>query len=269
MPLTDHLGELRRRITIIVVAILITAVVMYEATPAIIEILVDPIAGFLPNGGKLTVLTALGGFTIRFKVAMFIAVIVCSPLIIWEIMAFFLPALKPNERKWVVPTVAALVALFFLGMIFCYFVILRAAFGWLIGETLEFATVTATAEDYLNMIMLFEIGFGIAFELPLVIFYLAILHLVPYRTLREQWRYVYVGLMVLSAMVTPDASPVTMVLMFAALIGLYELSLLVARQVIVAREGRAALKYTREDYDNLDEDDEDEAEGHARGVRTK
>jgi sec-independent protein translocase protein TatC len=257
MPLTDHLGEFRRRLTIIIVALLITACVMYEATPSIIEILVDPIAQYLPNGGKLTVLTALGGFTIRFKVAMFVAVIVCTPLTIWEIMAFFLPALKPNERKWVEPTVAALVILFFIGMVFCYFVILPAAFGWLIQQTNDFATVTPTAEDYLNMIMLFEIGFGLAFELPLVIFYLVVLHLVPYRTMRQQWRYVYIGLMVLSAMVTPDGSPVTMLLMFAALIGLYELSLLIARQVIVVREGKQALKYTRDDYDNLDEEDDD------------
>ena len=256
MPIMDHLGELRRRLTIIVVALIITAVVRYEATPSIVDILVDPIREYLPNGGQLVVLTALGGFTIRFKVAMFNAAIMCTPLIIWEIMAFFLPALKPNERKWVVPTVAALVALFFIGMVFCYFVILPAAFGWLIEQIDDFAQIYANAEDYLNMIMLFEVGFGIAFELPLVVFYLCILHLVPYSTMRKQWRYVYVGLMALSAIVTPDASPVTMLLMFAALVALYELTLLIARYVIVAREGRKALKYTREDYENLDEDDD-------------
>jgi len=84
----------------------------------------------------------------------------------------------------------------------------------------------------------------------LVIFYLVILHLVPYKILREQWRYVYVGLLVLSAVVTPDASPVTMALMFAALILLYEVALGVARSVIVARDGKAALKWTREEYAN-------------------
>ena len=88
-------------------------------------------------------------------------------------MAFILPALKPKERKWVVPTVAALVALFFIGMIFCYYVIQPAAFGWLLDQSFEFAQNMADAEDYLNIYMLLEIGFGIAFELPLVIFYLS------------------------------------------------------------------------------------------------
>lgn len=249
MPLTDHLGELRRRLTIVVVSLLVTAVVLYEATPTLIDIMIDPIRSSLPKGSQLTVFTVLGGFTIRFKVAMFFAMIVCTPIIIWEAMAFFLPALKKNERRWVIPTVAAMVVLFFLGMIFCYFIIQQAAVGWMIGQTVDFANVIADAEDYLNIMMLLEIGFGIAFQLPLVIFYLSVLHVVPYKTFRAQWRYIYVGLMVLSAVVTPDASPVTMILMFAALIALYEVALAIARYVLVARDGKESLKWSREEYE--------------------
>lgn len=248
MPLFDHLGELRRRFTIVVVSLIVTAIVVYFATPALIDLMMEPIEEAL-HGNPLTVTTALGGFTIRFKVAFFFSVIICSPIIIWEAMAFFLPALKPNERRWVVPTVAAMVALFFLGMVFCYFVIQQAAFGWLIDQTYEFGNQLNNAEDFLDVFMMLEIGFGLAFQLPLVIFYLSILHLVPYKTFREQWRMVYVGLMALSAVVTPDASPVTMVLMFAALIALYEVALAVARYIIIARDGKAALKWTREDYE--------------------
>ena len=248
MPLFDHIGELRRRVTIIVVSVVVAAVIIYFATPSLIELMIDQIRDAM-RGGDLYVFTALGGFTIRFKVACFFAVIVCTPIIIWELMAFFLPALKPSERKWVVPTVGAMVFLFFLGMVFCYFVIQPAAFGWLLGESDAFATTMADAEDYLNIYMMLEIGFGVAFQLPLVIFYLTIFHLVPYATLRGQWRYVYVGLMVLSAVVTPDASPVTMFLMFAALIALYEVALAVARYVLVARDGKESLKWTRADYE--------------------
>ncbi len=63
--------------------------------------------------------------------------------------------------------------------------------------TQEFAGTINEASDYLFIIMMFEIGFGVTFQLPLVIFYLAILHLVPYKDMRGQWRYVYVGLMIL------------------------------------------------------------------------
>ncbi len=249
MPLMDHLGELRRRLTIIIVSVLITAVVVYEATPTLIDFLLDPIKDNLAGSG-LTVFSVLGGFTIRFKVAVFFSLIICSPVVIWEILGFFLPALKPKERKWVIPTVAVMVVLFYLGMIFCYLVIQNAAVGWMIGQSADFAAVIPDAEDYLNIMMLLEIGFGVAFQIPIIIFYLSVFHIVPYKVFRSQWRYIYVGLMVFSSIVTPDASPVTMVLMFAALIALYEMALLVARYVLIAKDGKASLKWSREEYED-------------------
>ncbi|MGN0056424.1 MAG: twin-arginine translocase subunit TatC [Atopobiaceae bacterium] len=247
MPLFDHLAELRRRLTIIVVSLAATAIVIYFATPTLIDILIDPIRNAL-GGEQLLILGALDGFTIRFKVALFFGAIICTPIIIWEIMAFFLPALNEKERRWVVPTVAAMVALFFLGMIFCYLVIQQAAFGWLTQQSTDFAKLAPDANDYLNIMMLLEIGFGVAFQLPLVVFYLSILHIVPYSVFRKQWRYVYVILLTLCGIFTPDASPVTMLLMFAVLIALYEISLAIARSVITKRDGKEALLWSREEY---------------------
>lgn len=249
MPLMDHIGELRRRFTIIVASLLVTSVVIYFATPTLIDIMLDPIRSALPDGQGLTVISVLGGFTIRFKVALFFGAIVCMPIIIWEIMGFILPALRENERKWLVPTVGAIIGLFFLGMIFCYIVIQKAAFEWLLDQSKEFANVIADAEDYLGIMMLLEIGFGAGFQMPLVVFYLAVLHVVPYKTLREQWRVIYVALLTLVAMITPDGSPVTMLLMFGALIVLYEIALAVARQVIKVRDGAEALKWDRAEYE--------------------
>jgi sec-independent protein translocase protein TatC len=245
----DHIGELRRRFTIIVVSLLITAVVIYFATPTLIDIMLDPIRSSLPESQDLTVISVLGGFTIRFKVAVFFGAIVCLPIIVWEIMGFILPALHEKERRWLVPTIGAMIALFFIGMVFCYFIIQPAAFDWLLAQSYDFANVIADAEDYLSIMMLLEIGFGIGFQLPLVIFYLSVLHVVPYKTFREQWRVIYVGLLVMVAMITPDGSPVTMLLMFAALVVLYEIALAIARQVIVARDGAAALRWDRSEYE--------------------
>ena len=115
MPIMDHLGELRRRLTIVVVSVIVCALVVYFATPTLIELMMGQIEEAM-RGQELVVMSVLGGFTIRFKVALFFSVIVCSPIIIWEVLAFFLPALKPKERRWVVPTVAAMVFLIWVGM---------------------------------------------------------------------------------------------------------------------------------------------------------
>ena len=262
MPLMDHLGELRRRLTIIVTSLFVTALVLYFATPSLINFLMAPVQEFIPPSlagdvaSGLYVSSPLGGFSIRFRVAIFAALCVCSPIVLWEILAFFLPALKPNERRWVVPTLAVGVFLFIFGIVFCYCVILGAAFGWMTGESDAIGTVLPDAETYIKAILGLEIAFGIAFELPLIVFYLIVFNLVPYKTFRSQWRYVYVALMLLSAVVTPDASPITMLLMFAALISLYEVALAVARYIIIARDGKAALKWSRADYEQhaLDND---------------
>lgn len=241
MSIMSHIGELRQRMMIMAGALVIASIVLYFAAPVAIDFLMNPIKAFLPNDGSLNVLSPLGGFTLRFKVAFFLALIVTSPLLLFEILGFFLPALKPNERKWVIPTVIALVALFALGMVFCYLVIQPAAFSWMIDQSNAFATVIPNAEEFLSIFLLLEIAFGVAFEIPLVIFYLLIFHIVSYKTMRMHWRGIYVGLAIFSAVVTPDGSPVTMFFMLSALVLLYESSLAFAKTVLIKREGKEAL----------------------------
>ena len=255
MPLMDHLGELRMRLVRIVVVLLVAVCVFYLASATMGQFLLLPIADFLPQSEdgtvELSFLNAFDPFTVKFKIAFWMSVVATSPIILWQILAFFLPALKPSERKWFIPTFAAAVALFIFGTVFCYLVILHPAFQWLTAQVAGLGTVEPNAASYVDVIIKFEIGFGIAFELPIVIFYLVIFNIIPYKKLRASWRYVYIGLMVFSAMVTPDANPVTMILMFAALVALYELSLLISRVVLAKR-----IKKQQEEEDADYEDDE-------------
>jgi sec-independent protein translocase protein TatC len=260
MPLLEHLGELRMRLTRIVVVLLVATCVFYFATPTVMQIMTWPIQDVLEAYGieALAVLDPFEGFGVRFLVSIWTGVVATMPVIIWQLLAFFLPALKPKERKWFIPTFIAAVCLFMAGTIFCYTLILNPAFQWLMDQAGEFATVMARAETYIDIIIKFELGFGLAFELPLIVFYLVIFNIVPYKKLRGAWRGVYVGLLVLSAMVTPDASPVTMGLMFAAMVVLYEFSLLLARVVL-----RKRIKKQEE------EDDEDSAELLKQSMETE
>lgn len=257
MPLMDHLGELRRRLTIVIVSIIIATVFMYFATPVLVDILKDPIMPFLPKGTDLYIMSSLGGFAIKFGLAVKVAAVMCTPMIVWQILGFFLPALKPNERKWVVPTVLIATALFFAGAIFCYFFIVPAAFEWMINETSTIAAALPDLENYLNIEMLLMIGFGVAFELPLIVFYLAVFHIVPYASFRAAWRYIYVIMLVVSASITPDASPVTLMFMYAVMLSLYEVALFITRLVVLARDGKEGLTTSRLGLFFDDEDDEE------------
>lgn len=239
MPLFDHLGELRMRLVRIIACLGVAVVVFYMATPILGQFLLLPIAEFLPQDASgfasLQAIDPFEAFSTRFKISLWVSIVACAPVILWQILAFFLPALKPSERKWFIPTFAAAVGLFIFGTIFCYLIILNPAFQWLTDQALGLGTVAPRMSSYIDMIIKFELGFGFAFELPLIVFYLVIFDVVPYKKLRGAWRTVYVVLMVVSAMATPDASPVTMLLMFAALVVLYEGSLLIARIVLRSR----------------------------------
>ena len=254
MPLMDHLGELRRRLTIVVVSIIIGAVIAYFTTPTVIEILHDPFRNIVPD---LYVMTALGGFGTRFSIAIKLGIVMCTPMIIWQILAFFLPALKPNERKWVVPTVLLATLLFFAGAVFCFNFIVPTAFEWMVEQSNSIGTAMAQLEDYINTEILLLIGFGVSFELPLAVFYLAVFRIVPYASFRGAWRYLYVGLLVVAASLTPDASPVTLGFMYAVMISLYEIALAVTRVVVLAREGKKGLTESRLGLFGSDDEDEE------------
>ena len=239
MPLMEHLGELRMRLVRIAVVLIVALVLFYMATPILGQFLLLPIADFLPTDAdgmaSLQAIDPFEAFAVRFKISFWVSCVATSPIILWQLLAFFLPALKPNERKWFVPTFVAAVVLFIVGTVFCYGIILHPAFQWLTDQATGLGYVAPRMDSYIDIIIKFELGFGIAFELPILIFYLVIFDIVPYKKLRGSWRYIYVGLMVFSAMVTPDANPVTMILMFAALVLLYEASLLIARVVLAGR----------------------------------
>jgi sec-independent protein translocase protein TatC len=231
----DHIEELRRRIIVTVAVVVVATAVLYVFSWEILEIVLAPISPYL-GGEKLNLLGPFESFTFRFRVALYGALVACSPIIIWQILAFFTPALKPREQRYFVPTFFVAVALFLAGNAFAYFVVLGPAFEWILSQAnSDIVTILPEASRYLTGIVMLLLGFGLAFEIPIVIFYLVAFDVVSYRKMRANWRISYVVLMVVAAVATPDWSPVTMGLLFAALLALYEGSLFIARIVLSRR----------------------------------
>lgn len=235
LPFFEHIAELRQRLVIIIVVIVVAALVLYADIfyERIWAWFTAPIIHLIPEGFVL--LGPFEAFTFRFKLALYAAVVLTSPVTIWQTMAFFLPALKPNERRWVVPTFFAALALFGIGVYFAYDVIMKPAFDFMLSQGGDLIQNLPDANRYLNGIGLLMIGFGLAFEIPIVVFYAIGFGLIPYRKLRENWRFVYVGLALIAAIATPDWSPITMGALGGSLLVLYEGSLLLARFVFAKR----------------------------------
>jgi sec-independent protein translocase protein TatC len=155
-----------------------------------------------------------------------------SPLITWEMMAFFLPALKPRERKWLVPTFIAMVVLFAIGVAFAYIMILPVSFSWLIQQAGNIMQTTLRADSTITVVEFFLIGFGIAFQTPIIVFYLVYFGVIKYKRLRENWRVIYVVMFIVASMITPDFSPISMTALAVAMILLYEITMFLLRIVL-------------------------------------
>jgi len=119
--------------------------------------------------------------------------------------------------------------------VFCYLMILPASFAWLAAQSGTIMTFTPTAGDLLLVVEFFLLGFGICFETPVVVFYLVYFGVVPYAKLRSNWRIIYVTIVILASMITPDWSPVSMGALSVAMIVLYELSMLACRVVLAKK----------------------------------
>ncbi|HET6498041.1 MAG TPA: twin-arginine translocase subunit TatC [Coriobacteriia bacterium] len=237
LPILEHLRELRYRLIIIAVVVIVGSVVMYFPAPRFYNLVMEPIMHIFGDQ-PLILLNPFETFTLRFQAALYATLVIGSPIIIWQVMAFFLPALKPNERRWLVPTFMAMAVLFVGGVAFAHQIIMGAAFEWIVGQAWEGVTQMPEASTYFQGAVLLLLGFGLAFQLPVVVFYLMVFNIVPYEKLRANWRVVYTLLMVLAASATPDWSPVTMLALLGALIALYEASMLFARLVLRRRIAR-------------------------------
>ncbi len=237
LPITEHLRELRSRLTVVIAVLFLGTLALYIPAPVFFRFVMQPILHIF-EGQELVLLNPFESFTLRFKTAFFAALTLGSPIIIWQIMAFFLPALKPRERKWLVPTFGAMVLLFAAGITFAYTIILPTAFVWLARQVWEGVAQMPEASTYFSGAIILILGFGVAFQLPVIVFYLLIFNVVPYETLRKNWRIVYTVLAVLAAMVTPP-DPVTMLAFVGVLIVLYELTLALARVILTRRIERA------------------------------
>lgn len=238
MPFFEHLAELRKRLIIVLACVSVVSLVMYTWAWDVYEFVLAPVMPYLKDAGvdSFKVGGPFEGFTLRFRVSMYAALVMTSPVIIWQIMAFFLPALRPKERRYVIPTFFAMLALFAGGVAFSYIVVAPVGFQWMIDQTTgSVVGQLGLADRWFTGVILLLFAFGIGFELPVIVFYLIVFNVVPYKKLRENWRVAYVVIMIVAAVATPDWSPVTMGSLFAALVALYEISMLLARSVLAKR----------------------------------
>ena len=181
-------------------------------------------------GGMITTHQVGGAFFVALKVSFFAAILAALPFILYQLWLFVAPGLYNNEKKMVIPFVIGGSMMFFIGVLFAYYIVTPFGFQFLITFGSFLYTPLINIEDYVGFFTKIMMGFGVAFELPVFAYFLALLGLVTDRTLIDFFKYAVIIIFVAAALLTPP-DILTQLLMAAPLVLLYGASILIVRAV--------------------------------------
>jgi sec-independent protein translocase protein TatC len=222
MSLLGHINELRKRLLVCVIALSITTCVSFIFSQQIMEFLAKPIGG-LSAMASIDVTENMSSF---MKISLLSGVILVLPVILYEILAFIMPGLNPNERSWIWMAIPSATIFFIAGVAFTYYIMLPTALQFLIN--FMGITTSPRPNTYFNFVGSLMFWVGIIFEMPLLMYILARLRIVSAKTLLKQWRIALIISAVVAAVVTPTSDPVNMGLMMLPLFALYFISIIFA-----------------------------------------
>jgi sec-independent protein translocase protein TatC len=254
MPLLAHLVELRQRIIWAMVAFFICFAISFYFASDIFDFLTKPLAAvWAGQEGRHLIYTALQEkFFANVKVAMFGGLVLAFPIIAAQVWGFVAPGLYKKEKLAFLPFLIATPIMFVLGASFVYYIFIPNAFRFFASfeEVAHDGALAITAEpkvsEYLALIIQLILGFGIVFELPVLLTLLVSAELLEARSLAKQRRYAYVAGFVVAAILTPPDA-LSMMMMAIPLIGLYEISIVLGRIIEVRRKRRRAAEDAAEE----------------------
>jgi len=220
MKLVDHLSELRKRIAISILVVLVFSGIGFYFAPRIIELLLTP----LPNG-QVVFLTLSGGFMVFLRVAIIVGVLLALPVIMYQLWAFVAPGLTPSERRAALPWIPMSAIFFLLGCAVAW-VTLPYAVGFLLSFQIEGSlTAMTSAEAYFGFVTFIFLIFGLVMQFPIVLIFLNKLGVLNVEQLKAMRRYVLLGVVIFAVVITPGGDPISPLVLSGTMYALYEFTI--------------------------------------------
>ena len=228
-----HLQHLRKRLIISVAVLLLSFGVCFNFWGVIFDWVAAPINSALENESikaHLAALTILENVFVALKVAFFAALVVSMPIIFWQFWLFVAPGLYKHEKKIVLPFVAFASVMFACGVGFAYYIVLPVVIENVLLFGSDKFEGSLSAENYVMFFTRLVVGFGIAFELPVLSYFLAKVGMITDKSLKNFFKYAVVIIFIIAAIITPP-DVLSQIFLAIPLVGLYGFSILIARFV--------------------------------------
>ena len=231
MSFLDHLDELRKRLVRIAIYLALGFVVGFYFSADLYNFLSIPVVREVERvNGMLTFTNPTGAFMTSMRVSLLASVFLTLPFTLLEVWKFISPGLYRREKKYAVPFVLSSMLLFISGVAFCYKIALPGAFKFLIewGERFDNVTPMIKLDEYLDLVSTMLLGFGLVFEMPVIVAFLSLFGLVSARFLWKKFDYALVGIIILAAVLSPTGDAFNLLLWSAPMVVLYIISIGIA-----------------------------------------
>ena len=232
--LFSHLLELRTRLLKSLAALVLVLLALVPFANRLYSQLAAPLVARLPKGAHLIATGVTSPFITPLKLAFYLALFISMPVILYQLWAFVSPGLYKHEKRLARPLLVAAMALFYLGCAFAYFLVLPAAFRFLVAVTPSGVEMMTDISQYLDFVMLMFFAFGLCFEVPVAVVVLAAVGVVDLDKLRSGRRYAIVGAFGVAAVITPP-DITSMLMLGVPMCLLYEVGVLAVRWLIPPR----------------------------------
>jgi len=241
MELVEHLAELRTRLFRVFLYVAVGMMITYNFFGEFFTLLQYPIRQYKLDFSVFDVTEA---FLLKIQVSFLAGLAAASPFVIMEIWGFVAPALTPHERKPIFFLAPFSVLLFLAGVGTAY-AALPATYGWMLGfvDDIPGGKLLQNAQKYILLTVKILLGSGVAFQLPIVLLFLARVGIINDKMMLRYWRHAVVGIVAAAAILTPSQDPLTMMIMAVPMVGLYGLSIGLVRAFEPKEDGSRQLSF--------------------------
>jgi sec-independent protein translocase protein TatC len=217
MSLLEHLEELRSRVVVAAVAVVVGAVAGFILSEPMIDVLRAP----LPEGVQVVQLTVGEVLGVRLKLALMTGLVLAMPVLLYEVWAFVTPGLTTSERRLVWPLLGMAIGLFALGVLVGYLII-PVAIVFLLNLSLPDVPPLLSVAQYVDFVTTLVVAFGLAFEFPVILLLLARVGVLNYRFLAARRRWAVLLIVLFAILVTPGGDPISSAVLSLIMYGLFE-----------------------------------------------
>ena len=226
--LISHLLELRDRLVRAMLAVILVFIPAAIFRNELFDFLAEPMLRQLHEGQRLITTGVMTPFTIPIKLAFFVAIFTAMPLVLYQLWAFVAPGLYRKEKRFAVPLLVSSIVLFYVGIAFAYYFVFPAAFKFFLHTTPDAVQNMPDINEYVDFALRIFFGFGVAFEVPVVVVLLTLTGLITTEKLVAARGYVIIVIFVIAAVLTPP-DPLSQIMMAVPMWLLYEAGLLMAK----------------------------------------